>query len=123
MSTYKNKITKVTLIAIAVIICLGILTVAVGALQNTPYHTHSSGLKLKSESHFCGNVPGTGKYKTIKGKYIKRAWVQINEGGNKKAYKASKTVSKKSSDITFASTSCSNNPLKSQTFPYGWNYQ
>lgn len=80
-------------------------------------------MKLKTESHFCGNVPGTGKYKTTKGKYIKQAWVKIKEGETQKVYKRSATVSKSSTAITYASASCANNPLKSQTFPYGWKYQ
>lgn len=118
-----KKFNKIRLISYFTIICLLVSVVIVGALTNTPYHTHSRGATLKTESYFCGNVPGTGKYKTKKGKYIKQAWVEIKEGGKRKAYKESKIVSKASEKVTYASISCINNPLKSQSFPYGWRYR
>lgn len=120
MEMKKSKSRLVIVIAILSIFCS--LAVFSSALQNTPYHEDSAGITLKSESHFCGNVPGTGQYKTISGKYITSAWVQINADGEKVAYDKSKTVNKSSSAVTYASTSCFNNPLKSQSFPYGWNY-
>lgn len=120
MEIKKSKKKLVIAIMVMSIVCL--FTLFSSALQNTPYHEHSAGINLKSESHFCGNVPGTGEYKTIAGKYITSAWVQINADGEKVAYDKSKTVNKNSSAVTYATASCFNNPLKSQSFPYGWNY-
>ena len=123
MNTCKKRQRKGNIVICAIIISLIATTVLAGALTKTPYHAHSSGVKLTSESHFVGNVPGTGEYKATKGKYIKQAWVQINEGGEQRAYAQSKVVDKKSTTVTFASANCINNPLKEQTFPYGWKYQ
>ena len=118
----KNVLKRRALTVAMMVAVLLIGTIFASALQNTPYHDHSSGLKLKSESHFCGSVPGTGGYKTVKGRYITSAWVQINADGEMVAYDKSAKVNSNSTAITYASTSCFNNPLKSQSFPYGWYY-
>lgn len=123
MNTCKTKQKRIIIIACLLVLCLAMTTVLAGALQNTPWHSHSSGIKLKTSSSFCGNVKATGKYGTKKGKYIKQAWVEIKEGGKLVRYDCSAVVKKTNKSIQFAETSCFNNPFKSQSFPYGWKYQ
>jgi hypothetical protein len=120
MKTHTHIRNSAAFITIAIML---IASIVVFGLQSTPYHSQSTGVKIKNYSQFTGDTPGQGEYKATKGKYIKKAWVSIKEGDYYQKKYSSIATSKTDSKVRSVTLTKANNPIKPQTLDYNWVYR
>lgn len=123
MKTLKFDLKRISILAAVLIFGLALTITTVHGAQKTPWHSHSSGVNLVTESTYYGATEADGKYKTKKGYYIKMAWVQINAPKNTQiAYTNAEVYSRGQASYKSAYLKRFNNPALTQSFPYGWTY-